>query len=261
MLISYKHPHRNTQNNTYSNIWVPCGRVKLIHKMSHYNRIESPAWTLTEVYLGSLRVRRPRSTLQSTLSWWVSRNILYEGESKSCLMSCYCKWTKTCWALCVHACSVTPNAVTPWTVAHQAPLSVGFSRQEYWSGLPCAPPGDLPNPRIESSPSASQVDSLLLSQPWLKLCFLTAIFSFFWGPWGKDLLQASLCLWMADFSLCLFPWSSCYLCLCPNFPFLQGHQSYGIRVCYRLNGCVSPRFIYWNLILNVIGFGGGGFSQ
>ena len=37
----------------------------------------------------------------------------------------------------------------PWTVAHQATLSMGFSRQEYWSGLPCPPPGDLPNPRIE----------------------------------------------------------------------------------------------------------------
>ena len=37
----------------------------------------------------------------------------------------------------------------PWTVAHQAPLSMGFSRQEYWSGLPYPPPGDLPNPGIE----------------------------------------------------------------------------------------------------------------
>ena len=35
---------------------------------------------------------------------------------------------------------------TLWTVAHQSPLSVGFSRQEYWSGLPCPPPGDLPHP-------------------------------------------------------------------------------------------------------------------
>ena len=39
--------------------------------------------------------------------------------------------------------------VTPWTVAHQAPLSVGFSRQEYWSGLPCPPPGHLPDPGME----------------------------------------------------------------------------------------------------------------
>ena len=39
---------------------------------------------------------------------------------------------------------------TLWTVAHQAPLSMGFSRQEYWSGLPCPPPGDLPDPGIDS---------------------------------------------------------------------------------------------------------------
>ena len=39
--------------------------------------------------------------------------------------------------------------VTPWTVACQAPLSKGFSKQEYWSGLPCAPPGDLPHPGIK----------------------------------------------------------------------------------------------------------------
>ena len=38
---------------------------------------------------------------------------------------------------------------TLWTVARQAPLSIGFSRQEYWSGLPCSPTGDLPNPGIE----------------------------------------------------------------------------------------------------------------
>ena len=40
------------------------------------------------------------------------------------------------------------DSVTLWTIAHQAPLSLGFSRQEYWSGLPCPPPGDLPNPGI-----------------------------------------------------------------------------------------------------------------
>ena len=39
--------------------------------------------------------------------------------------------------------------VTPWTVAYQAPLSMGFSRQQYWSGLPFPSPGDLPNPGIE----------------------------------------------------------------------------------------------------------------
>ena len=49
---------------------------------------------------------------------------------------------------------------TPWTVAHQTPPSVGFSRQEYWSGLPFPSPGDLPNPGIEPRSSALQEDSL-----------------------------------------------------------------------------------------------------
>ena len=43
-----------------------------------------------------------------------------------------------------------PNSfATPWTVAHQAPLSMGFPRQEYWSGLPCSLPGDILDPGIE----------------------------------------------------------------------------------------------------------------
>ena len=53
---------------------------------------------------------------------------------------------------------------TPCTVARQALLSMGFSRQEYWSGLPCPPPpGDLPDPGIEPGSPALQGDSLLLS--------------------------------------------------------------------------------------------------
>ena len=53
--------------------------------------------------------------------------------------------------------------VTPWTVARQAPLSMGFSRQEHWSGLPCPPPGDLPDPGIEPESPTFQVDSSPLS--------------------------------------------------------------------------------------------------
>ena len=66
---------------------------------------------------------------------------------------------------CMHP-KVLQVFATPWTVAHQTPLSVGFSRQECWSGLPCPPPGDLPDPGIKAvSPStpALQVDSLPLS--------------------------------------------------------------------------------------------------
>ena len=54
---------------------------------------------------------------------------------------------------------------TPWTVARQAPLSMGFSRQEYWSGLPFPSPGDLPNPGIEPESPALQVDALSSEPP------------------------------------------------------------------------------------------------
>ena len=53
--------------------------------------------------------------------------------------------------------------VTPWNAAHQAPLSMEFSWQEYWSGLPCSPPGEPPDPGIEPSSSVApslQADSL-----------------------------------------------------------------------------------------------------
>ena len=54
---------------------------------------------------------------------------------------------------------------TPWTVAHQASLSMGFSRQEYWSGLPFPSPGDLPNPGIEPGSPALQADALSSEPP------------------------------------------------------------------------------------------------
>ena len=51
-------------------------------------------------------------------------------------------------------------SATPWTVAYQAPPSMGFSRQEYWSGLPFPFPGDLPDPGIEHRSPAFQADAL-----------------------------------------------------------------------------------------------------
>ena len=64
--------------------------------------------------------------------------------------------------------------VTPWTVAHQAPLSVGFSRQEYWSGLPFPSAGDLPHPGVESGSPALQAGALP-SQPPEQCLFLSVI--------------------------------------------------------------------------------------
>ena len=59
---------------------------------------------------------------------------------------------------------------TPWTVAYQASPSMGFSRQEYWSGLPFPSPGDLPHPGIEPGSPALEADTLTSEppgRPWL----------------------------------------------------------------------------------------------
>ena len=69
---------------------------------------------------------------------------------RACMLSCF---------------SCVPLFVRLWTVAHQAPLLVGFSRQEYWSGLPCPPPGDLPKPGIEPGSPVLQEDSLPTELP------------------------------------------------------------------------------------------------
>ena len=63
--------------------------------------------------------------------------------------------------VCAQSCSCVRLFGTPWTVAHQAPLSKGFSSQEYWSGLPFPSPGDLPHPGTEPGFHALQADSLL----------------------------------------------------------------------------------------------------
>ena len=61
---------------------------------------------------------------------------------------------------------------TPWTVAHQAPLSVGSPRQEYWSGWPFPSPGSLPKPGIEPTSPVLQADSLPLSHQRRPHCFV-----------------------------------------------------------------------------------------
>ena len=63
------------------------------------------------------------------------------------------------------SCSVVSDFVTLWTVTCQAPLSMGFPRQEYWSGLPFPSPGDLPNPVIKLGSPILQADSLLSEPP------------------------------------------------------------------------------------------------
>ena len=67
--------------------------------------------------------------------------------------------------MCVTVTRSCLTLATRWTVARQAPPSMGFSRQEYWSGLPCSPPGDLPDPGLEPGSSSLQADSLPSEPP------------------------------------------------------------------------------------------------
>ena len=62
--------------------------------------------------------------------------------------------------------SVVSDAATSWTVAHQAPLSMGFSRQGYWSGLPGPSPGDLPNPGVKPESHALAGRFFTTSATW-----------------------------------------------------------------------------------------------
>ena len=64
---------------------------------------------------------------------------------------------------------------TLWTVAYQAPPSMGFSRQEYWSGLPFPSPGDLPNPGIEPGSPALEADALTSEPPEKHFLFFSAV--------------------------------------------------------------------------------------
>ena len=85
-----------------------------------------------------------------------------------CVCVCVCVHTLACMNTLSHFIHVWIFA-TLWTVAHQVPLSMGFSRQEYWSRLPCSPPGDFPYPGIKSmflmSPALAGV-SFTTSTTW-----------------------------------------------------------------------------------------------
>ena len=72
---------------------------------------------------------------------------------------------------------------TPWTVAYKTPLSMKFSRQEYWSGLPFPSPGDLPNPGIKPGSPALLEDSLLISLVAQTVKRLPAV----WETWIRSL--------------------------------------------------------------------------
>ena len=104
---------------------------------------------------------------------------------------------------------------TLWTVACQVPLSMRFSRQEYWSDLPCPPPGDLPDPGIEPAPPALQANSLPLSHRGSLLIYICVClqcgrspgegathssrpgkFHGLYSPWGRKESDTTEWLWL-----------------------------------------------------------------
>ena len=80
----------------------------------------------------------------------------------SLLLSCFSPSPPlSAWKVWVaQLCPTLCDPMIPWTIVHQVPPSMGFSRQEYWSGLPFPSPGDLPDPGIEPISPTLQVDSL-----------------------------------------------------------------------------------------------------
>ena len=104
---------------------------------------------------------------QSRLAWLANGTLISE--------LCQMEVTQSCPTCCnpmycivkvkVKSLSRVRPFATPWTIAHQAPPSMGFSRQEYWSGLPFPSPGNLPNPGIELRSPALQADALTSKPP------------------------------------------------------------------------------------------------
>ena len=109
---------------------------------------------------------------------------------------------------------------TPWTVAHQAPLSMGFPRQGYWSGLHFPSPEDLSNPVIKTQSSTLQANSLPLSHQGSPLCCISDTYSerqaiceiFFTSSPPQKMISNHSPLFIEKSGLSLLHVSSCPLC-------------------------------------------------
>ena len=99
------------------------------------------------------------------------------------------------------------DSAIPWTVAHQAPLSMGFSRQEYWSGLPSPSPGDLPDTGIEPRSLALQADALK-EVIRLKSCTLLLLTFYWWELWPLRDQRGLISPWVAMCPCWVISWLS-----------------------------------------------------
>ena len=114
-------------------------------------------WSVTEFAQGTAFIGK--QTLVPTQAFPVQGAMQFSKTVQRCVCVCVC----VCMRVRAHVCQQLSHVqlcATPWTIVHQDLLSMEFSRQEYWSGLPHHSPGDLPNPGIKPGSPTLQVDSL-----------------------------------------------------------------------------------------------------
>ena len=119
-------------------------------------------WVAISSSRGSFRPRDQTQSLASPFTTTPCRKplIIYSKHPNALLLNLSYEFQSHSLSLLVS------STVTQWTVAYQAPLFMGFSRQENWSGLPFPSPGDLPNPGIETGSPSLQADALPSEPPW-----------------------------------------------------------------------------------------------
>ena len=143
-----------------------------------YANTENRPYKLSKVSYFPLSLKMENMGDYLIFSWWFSYHKLMMSLSILHQVNVWAyTWTKNHLFYISVSHSVMSDPVTPWTVAHQAPLSMEFPRQEYWSGLPFPSPRDLPDPRIEPRSLALQADSLP-AELWVLplIVFLSVIF-------------------------------------------------------------------------------------
>ena len=110
------------------------------------------------------------------------------GNLHVCVLACVCVCVRTRACVCAQSLSRVQLFATLWTLACQSPLSMEFSRQEYWSGLPFPPPGDLPDPGTEPmslvSPALAGGFFTTVS-PGKPVCVCVCVFSLEQTLWSK----------------------------------------------------------------------------
>ena len=142
-------------------------------------------------------------------------------------------------ALFSHTCSPFAEEMflnifaTLWTMTHQAPLFMGFSELEYWSGLPFPSPGDIPHPGIEPRSPALQADSLLSESPGLPWCLEAILTKCIYI--GLTLLNSSLqqmqCLPNLSTGTCHNPGLACFVCFFSKTLLVLMSWEFGISRC------------------------------